>query len=119
MAMPPRESWRHQGGSRRRVTVYRRQVGRGEGGAAGLRLDAVFHAVALAFDDDDLGMVYDAVEQRAGQAAVVVEDGGPVLERPVSGEDDGAAFVAFADDLEQQFGAAFVDGQMAQLVDHQ
>ena len=37
----------------------------------------------------------------------------------VGGEDDGATFVALADDLEEQVGAVFVDGQVAELVDQQ
>ena len=78
--------------------------------ADGSGLDAVLHAVAFALDDDGLGVVEDAVEDGGGEGGVVVEDGGPVLEDLVGAQDDGAAFVALADDLEEQIGAAFVDG---------
>ena len=41
------------------------------------------------------------VEECRGEGAVVVEDLGPVFERSVRADDDGAAFVALADDLEE------------------
>ena len=92
---------------------------RGASGGGGSGLDAVFHAVAFAFDDDGFGVVEDAVEEGGGEGGVVVEDGGPVFEGLVGGQDDRAAFVALADDLEEQVGAALVDGQIAQFVDDQ
>jgi hypothetical protein len=61
-------------------------------------------------------VVEEAVENGGGEGAVVVEDGGPVLEDLVGGQDDGPAFVALTDDLKEQVGAAFVDGQIAQFV---
>ena len=61
-------------------------------------------------------MVEDAVEDGAGQGAVVVEDAGPVLEDFVGGQDDGPAFVSLADDLEEEVGPAFVDGQIPEFV---
>ena len=39
-----------------------------------LLVNLVLHAEALAFDDDRLGVVQDAVEDGGGQRAVVVED---------------------------------------------
>ena len=44
------------------------------GDHSGLRFDRVFHAEALAFDDDRLSVVQDPVEDGRGQGAVVVED---------------------------------------------
>jgi len=85
----------------------------------GLRFDAVFHAVALALDDDGLGVVQEAVEHGGGDGGVAVEDGGPVLEGFVGGQDDGTAFVALADDLEEEVRAALVDGQVADFVEQQ
>ena len=75
-------------------------------------VDAVLHAVAFAFDDDGLGVVEDAVEDGRGQGAVIVEHRRPVLVDLVGGQHDGAAFVALADDLEQQVGPVLVDGQI-------
>ena len=77
----------------------------------------ILHAVAGAFDDDGFGVVEEAVEDGGGDGAVVVEDGGPVFEGLVGGQDDGAAFVALADDLEEQVGAVLVDGQIAEFVE--
>lgn len=79
----------------------------------------VFHAVAGAFDDDGLGVVEESVENGGGQGGVVVEDAGSLLEGAVGGEQDGAAFEAGTDDLEEQIGALFVDGQVAEFVEDQ
>ena len=72
-----------------------------------------FHAVAFAFDDHRFCMVKEAVEECGGEGAIVVEDFSPVFEHAVGGDDEGALFVAGADDLEQQIGAGFVNGQIA------
>ena len=61
-------------------------------------------------------MVKKAVEDGGGNGAVAVEDGGPLLEGFVGGEHDGAALVALADDLEEEVGAALIDGEVADLV---
>ena len=62
-------------------------------------------------------MVEQAIEERGGERAVVVEDLGPMLVGAICGEDDGATLIPLADDLEEQIGAVFVDGQIAQFVD--
>jgi hypothetical protein len=41
-------------------------------------------------------MVEETVEDRRGDGAVIVENGGPLLERFVGGQHDGTAFVAAA-----------------------
>ena len=82
----------------------------------GLTLDLVFHAEALAVNDDGLGAMQDAVQDRRRHASVVVEDFRPALESLVGGEDDGTAFVALADDLEEQVGANLVEREIAELV---
>ena len=94
----------------------RRRNGAGDSSSVGW-IDLVFHAEALAFDDDGLGAVQDAVQDRRGHAGVVVEDLRPALEGLVGRDDEGAAFVARADDLEEQVGPDFVEGQIAELVD--
>jgi hypothetical protein len=43
----------------------------------------------------------------------------PLFERLVGAQDNRAAFVALADDLEEQIGPALVDGQVAQLIHDQ
>ena len=47
----------------------------------------------------------------------MVEDLRPVFEYAICGDRDGAAFVSLADDLEQQVGADFVDGEIAEFVE--
>ena len=64
-------------------------------------------------------MVEEAVEDGGGDGGVVVEDGGPVLEGFVGGEDDGALFVALGDDLEEEVGAVFVQGDVAEFVENE
>ena len=43
----------------------------------------------------------------------------PLFEGFVGGKDDRTAFVALADDLEEQVGSALVDGKIADLVEEQ
>ena len=82
-------------------------------------VDAILHAVTFPLDDDRLSVVEKSVEDRRRQRAVVVEDGRPLLERLVRGQNQGTVFIALADDLEQQVGALFVDGQIAKFVHDQ
>lgn len=75
----------------------------------------VLHAVTGSLDDHGLGLVEESVEDGAGDGAVVVEDGGPLLEGFVGSDDERTAFVALADDLEEEFGSVLVDGEIANL----
>ena len=77
---------------------------------------AVFHAEAGAFDDDGVAVVEEAVEDGGGDGGVAVEDGGPLFVGFVGGQDDGAAFVAGADHLEEQVGSVLVDGEVADFI---
>ena len=81
--------------------------------------DLVLGAIALALDEDGLGVMQQTVEQRRGEHGVLVEDVGPVLVDAVGRDQRGTAFVAVADDLEQTVGAELVDGQVAELIDAQ
>jgi hypothetical protein len=65
-------------------------------------LDWVLHTEAGAFDDHGFGMVEEPVQDGRRDGAVVIEDGGPLFEGLVGGQHDGAAFVAVADDLEEE-----------------
>ena len=64
-----------------------------------------------------MAVVEEAVEDGGGDGGVAVEDGGPLFEGFVGGQDDGAALVAGADDLEQEVGSALVDGQVADFIE--
>ena len=64
-------------------------------------------------------MMQQPVQECGGEGAVVVEDFRPVFVGTVRGDDDGAALVACADDLEEKIGAVFVDGKVAQFIDDQ
>ena len=78
--------------------------------AIGLLVDLFLGPEALAFDDDGIDVMEDAVEDGGGQGAVVVEDLRPVLVDAVGGDHHRSALVALADDLEQEVGAELVDG---------
>ena len=59
-------------------------------------------AVAVAVHLQDVDVVGEPVQQRAGEA-LRTEHLGPLIERQVGGDQDGAPFVALAEDLEEQF----------------
>jgi len=79
----------------------------------------ILHPVTGAFDDDGLGVVEQTVQNSRSDGAVVVENGGPLLEGLVGGENDGAALVALADNLEEQIGTVLVDREISHLVQGQ
>ena len=76
--------------------------------------DLIFHSVAFAFDDHGFGMMQQTVKKSRGQGAVVVEDFRPLLVRAVRRDNRGPSFVALADDLEEEIGAMFVNGEIAE-----
>jgi hypothetical protein len=53
----------------------------------------------------------------AGGDDTIAEDLAPGAEAPIGGQDHQPALVAAADQLEEQVGAAAVDGQVADLID--
>ena len=65
-----------------------------------------------------LPTVGDAVEQRAGEA-LAGDDGGPILEGQVRGDDCGAVLVAPAEDVGQKLASGLRQGHVAKLVDDQ
>ena len=72
--------------------------------------DLVFHAKAGAFKNYGFGMMEKPVQDRGSDRAVIVEDAGPLFEWFIGRQQDGAAFIALADDLEEQVSAVLVDG---------
>ena len=62
-------------------------------------------------------MVEDAVEDGAGDAGIMVEDLGPIFVGLVGRDDQRAAFVALADDLEEQVGAGLVARQVTEFIE--
>src|SRR5271157_4556763 len=75
-------------------------------------------AVGIAFDQGDVGMMGEAVQQ-GGDAGGVGEDGVPFLEGLVGGQEDGIAFIAVVDDFEQQVGSVSVVGEVTTFIDDQ
>ena len=79
----------------------------------------VFHAIAFSSNDDRLPVVHQPIDHGGGQGVVHVEDRAPVPEGAVGADHDRAGFVPGGHDLEQQVRAAFVDRQIAQLIEEQ
>src|SRR5260370_1667956 len=65
---------------------------------------AVFEPEAVAIHLEDVNVVGKAIEQRACKA-FGGEHAGPLVEGQIAGDDNRAALVALAEDLEQQLGA--------------
>ena len=64
-------------------------------------LDLVFHAIALALDEDGFGVMKEAIEECRGERRIVIEDLRSVLVGAIGRDDHGAMLVAPADDLEE------------------
>src|ERR1019366_4080562 len=79
---------------------------------------AVLEPEAVAIELEDVNVVSKAIEQRASEA-LGGEHAGPLVEGQVAGDDNRAALVALAEDLEQQLGAGRRQRNVAQLVDDQ
>ena len=83
-----------------------RRRGQDAGAAAGGRAGflAVFEAIALAVELQDVDVVGQSVEQRARQP-FGAEDLGPFVEGQIRGHQRGRLLVALGEDLEEQLGA--------------
>src|SRR3546814_16319123 len=64
-----------------------------------------------------IAVVGDAVEQRRGHLGIA-EDGGPLAEREVRGDDDAGALIKLADEVEQQLPSRACERQISKLVEH-
>src|SRR5271166_479472 len=76
------------------------------------------HAVAVSADVDDVAVVDEAVDERAGHD-VIAQDLAPVIKALVAGEHRARRLVASAHELEKEHGPRPTDGQIADLVDDQ
>ena len=63
-------------------------------------------------------MVDESIDQRCGGRSIG-ENVCPIAEGKVGGQDETAALVALADDLEEQIGGAGIVGEVADFVDDQ
>ena len=76
----------------------------------------MLEAVAVAVHLQDVNVVGEPVKQSAGEP-LGAEHVGPLVEGQVGGDQDGAPFVALAEDLEEEFRTGGGEGDEAQLVD--
>ena len=84
----------------------------------GAGLLAVFEAVAVAVELEDVDVMGQPVEPRAGEA-FGAEDLGPFVEGEIRGHERGRLLVALGEDLEQQLGGGLRQRDVAELVDDQ
>ncbi len=87
---------------------------RGIAAGSGLQL-AFAEAIALAFNDEEIDVVREAVDE-GGDASGIGENGVPVLEDEIGGDDDRAAFVTAIDDFEEQVGSTGVVREITNFV---
>ena len=90
-------------------------MGGGSGSFLGLALEAVAEPPAFVPGVDDVGAVGEPVDDGFGEAGVW-EDLGPFAEGEVGRDDQAAAFVAFGEDLEDEFGGAVGQGEIAEFI---
>ena len=83
---------------------------------SGLPLLCLFQAIGVCFDGDDLGMVYEAVDER-DNARGVREYLVPLREWLICGDHDRFLGVPSTDDLEEQLGMSVVVGEVSEFVD--
>ena len=81
-------------------------------------LPALLEAEAIPVHLQDMDMVGEAVEESPGEP-FRAKDLGPLVEGQVRGSQDRAAFIALAEDLEEQLGPGLGQGYEAQFVDDQ
>src|SRR5487761_1577441 len=79
---------------------------------------AFSNAVGSPLDQGDVGVVGEAVEE-GGDTGGIGEDGVPVFESFVGGQQDGISFVAVVDNFKEQVGGMGVVSQVPTFVDHQ
>src|SRR5271155_1137899 len=79
---------------------------------------ALFEPVAVAVHFEDVDVMGQAVEQRAGEP-FGAEHAGPLVERQIAGDEGGAALVTLAEDLEQELRAGRRQGHIAEFIDDQ
>ena len=83
----------------------------------GIFLFAIPDAIAFSLEEGDIGVVGESVEEGCDTSGVG-EDGVPVLEGEIGGEDDGASvLVALVDDVVEEVGGVLVVGEVSELVD--
>ena len=83
-----------------------------------LSASAGLQAVAVAVHLEDVDVMGEPVEQRAGQP-LRPEDGRPFVKRQVGRHNGGAALVSLTEDLEQELGAGWRQRDIAELIDDQ
>ena len=77
---------------------------------------ALPHSVALAFDEGDVGVMGESIEQ-GRDGSRIGKDGVPVLERLVGCNQKRTALVAAIDDFIEEVGGGRVIGQVADFID--
>ncbi len=74
------------------------------------------HPIGRSLNDDGLGVVEHAIKNGGGDGDIAIKDVGPFLEGFIGRDDGGTALIAMAEDLKEQVGAKFVDGQVPEFI---
>ena len=88
---------------------------RARSGRLGREFQRELLPVGVGVDVQDMAVLDEAVDQRA-DARGPREEGAPLLEGQIRGDDGGASQVPTGDDVVQDVGRAVVTGQIAYLV---
>lgn len=83
--------------------------------ACGNFLFAFMNAIALTFQDGNVGVVREPVQQR-GDAGGIGKDVAPFGETAIGGDDDGSAFITAIDDFIEKVGGVIVVSQITQFI---
>jgi hypothetical protein len=63
--------------------------------------------------------MHQPIDQSRGQGVVHIEEGSPFSEGSIGGDHNRSGFILGSHNLEQQVGPAFVDRQIAQLIEEE
>ena len=80
------------------------------------RLTFLLQPVAVALDEEGVAVVQESVENGGGED-IVAEDLAPLGDELIGGDEHAALLVTPSDELEEEVGAALLEGQISELVE--
>ena len=63
-------------------------------------------------------MMHEPIKYGRGKSSVVIKYFEPIFQGAIRGNDDRTSLVALADNLEEEIGASFIDGQITEFVEN-
>jgi len=83
------------------------------------RRTLILGPIARPVDRDDMAVMQEPIQHRAGDHVVATEDGAPLLEGLIAGEDDRAVLIESTDELKEEIGTTCIHGKIAQFIEDQ